>query len=109
MITEGLDVFSQKTPKSLAGVSVRDSKIRDKTGCSIVAIKGDAETPKSLAGVSVRDSKIRDKTGCSIVAIKGDAGTIITPSPKDEFCKNGEIILIGSEAAEKAFESKFCS
>jgi len=78
MITEGLDVFSQKTPKS-------------------------------LAGVSVKDSKIRDKTGCSIVAIKGDAGTIITPSPKDEFCKNGEIILIGSEAAEKAFESKFCS
>ena len=78
MITEGLDVFSQKTPKS-------------------------------LAGVSVKDSKIREKTGCSIVAIKGDSGTIITPSPNDQFCANGEVILIGSEAAEKSFESKFCS
>ena len=78
MITEGLDVFSEKTPKS-------------------------------LAGVSVKDSKIREKTGCSIVAIKGDAGTIITPSPDDKFCENGEIILIGSEAAEKSFESRFRS
>ena len=78
MITEGLDVFSQKTPKS-------------------------------LAGISIKDSKIREKTGCSIVAIKGDSGTIITPSPDDQFCKNGEIILIGSEAAEKSFESKFRS
>ena len=78
MITEGLDVFSQKTPKS-------------------------------LSGISIKDSKIREKTGCSIVAIKGDAGTIITPSPDDQFCKNGEIILIGSEAAEKSFESKFRS
>ena len=78
MITEGLDVFSQKTPKC-------------------------------LAGVSVKDSKIREKTGCSIVAIKGDKGTIITPSPEDQFCPNGEIILIGSEVSEKSFESKFRS
>ena len=78
MITEGLDVFSQKTPKS-------------------------------LAGVFIKDSRIRERTGCSIVAIKGDQGTIITPSPDDKFCPNGEIILIGSEAAEKSFETKFRS
>ena len=79
MITEGLDVFSQKTPKS-------------------------------LADISIKESKIREKTGCSIVAIKGDQGTIITPSPEDKFfCKNGEIILIGSEAAEKSFEARFRS
>ncbi|MAK47067.1 MAG: hypothetical protein CMI24_07440 [Opitutae bacterium] len=44
MITEGLDIFSQKTPKSLVGEKLRDSKIREKTGCSIVAIKGKGET-----------------------------------------------------------------
>ena len=78
MVTEGLDVFSQKTPDSL------------------VAVK-------------VKDSKIREKTGCSIVAIRGKAGTVITPSPEDQFCEEGEIILIGDEAAEKAFEERFCS
>jgi len=44
MITEGLDIFSQKTPKSLVGVKLKDSKIREKTGCSIVAVKGNGET-----------------------------------------------------------------
>lgn len=77
MVTEGLDVFCQATPES-------------------------------LVDVKVEDSKIREKTGCSIVAIKGKAGTIITPSPEDQFSEAGEIILIGDEAAEKAFEQKFC-
>jgi len=72
MVTEGLDVFSQKTPKS-------------------------------LVGVKLKDSRITEKTGCSIVAIKGDSGTIITPSSEHQFSANGEIILIGDEAAEKAF------
>jgi len=44
MVTEGLDVFSQTTPKSLVGVKVKDCKITEKTGCSIVAIKGDSGT-----------------------------------------------------------------
>lgn len=77
MVTEGLDVFSQKTPKS-------------------------------LVGVKVKDCKITEKTGCSIVAIKGSAGTVITPSPDNQFSEEGEIILIGDEAAEKSFESRFC-
>ena len=78
MVTEGLDVFSQKTPKS-------------------------------LVDVSVKECRITEKTGCSVVAIKGDAGTVITPSPEHRFARDGEIILIGDEAAEKAFESRFCS
>ena len=44
MVTEGLDVFSQATPQSLVGVKVKDCKITEKTGCSIVAIKGDSGT-----------------------------------------------------------------
>ena len=38
MVTEGLDVFSQ-TPKSLVDVKIKDCKITERTGCSIVAIK----------------------------------------------------------------------
>ena len=78
MITEGLDVFSQKTPDS-------------------------------LIGIKLSESRIREKTGCSIVAIKGESGTVITPPPDHCFEENGEIILIGDEAAEKSFESRFCS
>ena len=78
MVTEGLDIFSQ-------------------------------QTPQPLVNIRVKDGKIREKTGCSIVAIKGGSGTIITPSPDDTFSEDGEIILIGDEAAEKAFEEKFCN
>ena len=78
MVTEGLDVFSQKTPKS-------------------------------LVDVKIKDCKITERTGCSIVAIKGDSGTIITPSAENRFSEDGEIILIGDEAAEKSFEAKFCT
>ena len=34
--TEGLDVFSQKAPDSLVAVKVKDSKIREKAGCSML-------------------------------------------------------------------------
>ena len=78
MVTEGLDIFSQ-------------------------------EPPKPLINVKLKDGNIREKTGCSIVAIKNKSGTIITPSPDDIFAEDGEIILIGHESAEKAFEEKFCS
>ena len=78
MVTEGLDIFSQ-------------------------------QTPQPLVNIRVKDGKIREKTSCSIVAIKGESGTIITPSPDDTFSEDGEIILIGDEAAEKAFEEKFCN
>ena len=37
-----------------------------------------------------------------------DTGTVITPSPEHQFSEDREIILIGDEAAEKAFEVKFC-
>lgn len=78
MVTEGLDIFSQKTPSS-------------------------------LIGIKIKDSKIKEKTGCSIVAIRGEEGTVITPSSEHQFPEDGEIILIGDEVAEKAFEDKFCS
>ena len=37
MIAEGLNVFSLKTPKKIAGKSLIDADIRHKTGCNVVA------------------------------------------------------------------------
>ena len=37
MIAEGLNVFSLKTPKKLAGKTLIESDIRHKTGCSLIA------------------------------------------------------------------------
>ncbi len=41
MVAEGLDVFKVKLPTSLAGKTLADSGIRQKTGCSVVAIVGE--------------------------------------------------------------------
>ena len=38
---------------------------------------------------------------------KGKGEVIITPSPTDVFPEDGEIILIGDEASEQAFEKHF--
>ncbi len=76
MVTEGLDVFSQKTPKS-------------------------------LVGVKIKDGRVREETNCGIVALKTEKGPIITPSPDDVFPENGEIILIGDNRGEQAFEENF--
>ena len=39
MVAEGLDLFEVKVPAELAGGSIAESKIRERTGCSVVAIR----------------------------------------------------------------------
>ncbi|MEX0720554.1 MAG: NAD-binding protein [Balneolaceae bacterium] len=41
MIAEGLNVFSFKTPPKIAGKSLADSDIRNKTGCNVIAFQHD--------------------------------------------------------------------
>jgi voltage-gated potassium channel len=38
MVAEGLDLFRVKVPEALAGVSIAASGIRERTGCSVVAL-----------------------------------------------------------------------
>ncbi len=40
-LTEGLEVFRTKVLEGLAGKSISESAIREKTGCTIVAVRGD--------------------------------------------------------------------
>jgi len=41
MISEGLNIFRVKTHPSLAGKTLRESKIREETGCTLIAIQTD--------------------------------------------------------------------
>ena len=41
MLTEGLDIFQLHTPEALIGKQLKESKIRKKTNCFVVAIKKD--------------------------------------------------------------------
>ncbi|MEW5744235.1 MAG: NAD-binding protein [Nitrospirota bacterium] len=43
MLAEGLNVFRVPVPPSLAGLPLRETGIREKTGCSVVAIHSDDE------------------------------------------------------------------
>ena len=42
-IAEGLNVFTVKTPPTLAGKSLKNSSIRQNTGCNVLSIKTDGE------------------------------------------------------------------
>jgi Trk K+ transport system NAD-binding subunit len=44
MVSEGLDIFKEKVPKSLVGKTLAESEIRKKTGCSVIAIDSQGTT-----------------------------------------------------------------
>lgn len=43
MVSEGLNIFRVKTHPSLAGKTLRKSKLREETGCTLIAIQNEAE------------------------------------------------------------------
>lgn len=44
MLSEGFDIFTSKTPARLIGIILKNSKIREKTGCNVIAVKLGNET-----------------------------------------------------------------
>lgn len=77
-LTEGIDVFRAPLPSSLAGLTIAESQIRPKTGCSIVAL----ELPES-------------------------ADPIVSPPPEMILAEGMGLILIGSPEEEENFGHKF--
>jgi voltage-gated potassium channel len=53
MIAEGLDVFKVAVPNQLAGKSLAESNIRQKTGCSVIGIDQDNETTTNPAPTTI--------------------------------------------------------
>ena len=62
---------------------------------------------KHLENKTILDLKIRENTGCSVIAIKRGDKLTINPDPNIVLEKNDELILIGSEEAEKRFNEKY--
>jgi Trk K+ transport system NAD-binding subunit len=44
MVSEGLDIFKEKVPESLANRTLAESEIRNKSGCSVIAIDSQGTT-----------------------------------------------------------------
>src|SRR6056297_867396 len=77
-VTEGIDVFRAPLPPSLVGLSIAESQIRPKTGCSIVAL----ELPEST-------------------------DPVVSPPPETVLAEGMGLILIGSPEEEENFGHKF--
>ena len=61
LLAEGLDFFRVKIPSSLAGKSLADSNLRQKTGCTVVAVRADGQiniTPDPQSPLPVRGELI---------------------------------------------------
>ncbi len=76
-LTEGLDVFRVAAPESLDGVSLIDCGVREKTGCTIVALRGES------------------------------GSLVINPWPSTKLSAGQEMILAGSSESEEAFRERF--
>jgi len=65
--------------------------------------------PSLLVDKFLYETKIREKSGCNVVAIKSDDTMNINPDPSVRLSKNDELILIGTDDAEKIFMKSFSS
>jgi Trk K+ transport system NAD-binding subunit len=61
----------------------------------------------SLVGKTLAESQIRVRTGCSVIAISHDGRMVNSPDPQVHLDTGDELIMIGTEAAEKRFLKAF--
>ncbi len=57
----------------------------------------------SLVGQSLAKSHIRRQTGCSVIAINHNGAMVSNPDPSFRFSETDELIMIGTDEAEKRF------
>jgi len=65
------------------------------------------DVPITLVGKSLADSHLRSRTGCSVVAISTDGKLQIGVDPNQPLGKDDQLILIGTDEAEKQFAEEF--
>jgi len=63
--------------------------------------------PPLLEDKYLSDTQIREKTGCNVIAIRSDDTMKINPDPSIRLSKNDELIIIGTDEAEKLFMKTF--
>ena len=74
MIAEGLDVFKVPVPKELAGKSLVEANIRQRTNCSVI-------------GIDNEDSTTTNPGPDSILPADGEVVLIGTPAGEAEFLR----------------------
>lgn len=62
---------------------------------------------KDLMGKTLRQSKIREETGCTLIAIQTSEKLILNPDPEQPLAPGDELILIGTDEAEKRFAMRY--
>jgi Trk K+ transport system NAD-binding subunit len=65
--------------------------------------------PRALAGSALAATRIREATGCSVVAVQTGGATEINPPADRVLPPGGELILVGTTDAERAFVRRFGS
>lgn len=75
-IAEGLEVFSIPLPESLEGKTIAESKVREMTGCTIVAVRFGSQGPEGQPRglVTSPTADVRLKNGCELVLV-GDSAS----------------------------------
>ena len=63
--------------------------------------------PRELAGKTLVQSSLREQTGCAVVAIRTSAGMEVIPDPQKPLPAEGELLLIASTEAARAFFDKY--
>ena len=63
----------------------------------------------TLAGKTLAESQIRARAGCSVIAINHDGRMINNPAPHIRLDDGDELIMIGTEEAEKRFLKEYAS
>ena len=76
-ITEGLEVFRTEVVDPLAGKTIAESRVRERTGCTIVAVRGESK-------------KLQ-----------------INPPPDTMLERGRELILVGNVESEQQFLDRF--
>ena len=79
MVAEGLDLFRIRVPSEMAGLTIAESGIRERTGCTVVGI----ETDEGMevvpgAGVELRGGRL----GIEGRVEGGDPGARQAPQPQ---------------------------
>ena len=63
--------------------------------------------PKSLTGKKLSESGIREKAMCSVIALISEGVTRINPNPLEPLKEGEEMLMIGTNEAEKAFAENY--
>ncbi|MFT7219386.1 MAG: voltage-gated potassium channel [Candidatus Azotimanducaceae bacterium] len=65
------------------------------------------EVPKELAGKTLAEANFRQTTNCSVIGIDAGGKTMTNPTPESIIPEIGEIVLIGTPAAETDFLRRY--